>query len=117
MAVLDAYAPIVQRFSDELAHLDLAVDMIPRMRLNPASTVLSDDIVADGPVPLGRLFAAGIDSAGRPTRARLVVFRQPVEARCENPEERATLLRHVLSVLVAQHLNLSPRDVDPYFED
>ena len=33
-AVLEAYAPIQQQFAVELESLDIAVDTIPRMRLN-----------------------------------------------------------------------------------
>lgn len=115
-AVLDAYAPIHNGFPEQLAALDLAVDTVPRMRLSVDSTVLPDDIVADGPVPLGRILAAGVDAQGNPTRARLVIFRRPVEHRTLNSEERRDLLTWVLTALVANYLNLDPRDIDPDFQ-
>lgn len=115
IAVLEAYAPIHNSFPEQLATLDLAVDTVPRMRLSADSTVLPDDIVADGPVPLGRVLAAGIDAYGNPTRARLVVFRRPIEERSETPAERDSLLSMVLTGLVANYLNLDPRDLDPDF--
>ena len=61
MAVLEAYAPIQHAFADQLTGLDLAVDTVPRMRLRADMTIMPDEIVADGPVPLGRIVPAGID--------------------------------------------------------
>lgn len=116
MGVLEAYAPIHQRYAEQLTNLDIAVDTVPRMRLRADMTILPDDIVADGPVPLGRVLAAGVDQAGRPTRARLVIFRKPIEARAATAQERQELLASVLTLLVANYLNLSPTDIDPYFE-
>ncbi|VFB05522.1 Uncharacterised protein [Corynebacterium striatum] len=115
MAVLEAYAPIQNAFAEQLAGLDLAVDTVPRMRLSADMTVLPEEIIADGPVPLGRVVPAGVDSAGRPTRARMVIFRMPIEERAQNPGERAELLGTVLTALVANYLNLDPEDVDPRF--
>ena len=113
VAVLEAYAPILHTYPDQLANLDIAVDTVPRMRLRADMTVLPDEIVADGPVPLGRVIPAGIDAQDRPTRARLVLFRMPVEQRSATPQERDELLTGILTALVAQYLNLDPRDIDP----
>ena len=112
MAVLEAYAPIQNAFAPQLRGLDLAVDTIPRMRLSPDMTVLPDEIIADGPVPLGRVVPAGVDSAGHPTRARLVIFRMPIEQRATTSTERAELLGTVITALVANYLNLDPEEVD-----
>lgn len=114
-AVLEAYAPIQNAFAAELAGLDLAVDTVPRMRLRSDMTVLPDDIVADGPVPLGRIVPAGVDSRGMPTRARLVIFRRPIEHRSTTHQERQELLSTVLTVLVANYLNVEPDTIDPHF--
>ncbi|MCT1451907.1 metallopeptidase family protein [Corynebacterium sp. p3-SID1145] len=114
-AVLDAYAPLHNRFFHQLAGVDLAVDTIPRMRLS-SDMIMPDEIFADGPVPLGRVLQAGVDRAGNPTRARIVVFRMPVEQRAVNAVERAELLTMVLTALVAHYLNLDPRDIDPSFQ-
>ncbi|MGP6175198.1 metallopeptidase family protein [Corynebacterium sp. A21] len=116
VAVLEAYAPLQHAYFEELQNLDLAVDTIPRMRLRADMTVLPDEIVADGPVPLGRVIPAGVDSAGNPTRARIVVFRMPVEQRTNNVMERQELLATILVALVANYLNLDPRDLDPRFQ-
>ena len=114
-AVLEAYAPLQNRFFDHLTGVDLAVDTIPRMRLRP-DMIMPDEIVADGPVPLGRVLQAGVDRDGNPTRARIVIFRMPIEQRCTNATERAELLTMVLTALVAHYLNLDPRDIDPKFQ-
>ena len=114
-AVLEAYAPLQNTYFEQLAGVDLAVDTIPRMRLRADMTVLPDEIFADGPVPLGRVLQAGVDRAGRPTRARIVIFRMPVEQRTKTPSERHELLAIIITALVAQYLNLDPRDIDPNF--
>lgn len=116
VAVLEAYAPIQQSFAEQLEGLDLAVDTVPRMRLRADMTVLPAEIVADGPVPLGRVIPAGVDAAGNPTRARIVIFRMPVEQRTVSVEERQELLGTILTALVANYLNLDPQDVDPRFQ-
>ncbi|MET3945198.1 metallopeptidase family protein [Corynebacterium mucifaciens] len=113
--VLDAYAPLHNQFFNELAGVDLAVDTVPRMRLSPDMTVLPDEIIADGPVPLGRVLQAGVDKRGNPTRARLVVFRMPIEHRSAHTQERSELITWVLTALVANYLNLDPRTIDPDF--
>lgn len=116
MGVLDAYAPIHNTYRNQLAALDLAVDTVPRMQLSADSTVLPDDIVAEGPVPLGRILPAGIDPQGHPTRARMVIFRQPIEERCKTTQERQELLSWVLAALVSSYLNIDPREILPDFD-
>ncbi|GAA0212654.1 metallopeptidase family protein [Corynebacterium riegelii] len=113
--VLEMYAPLHNAYFDQLSGVDLAVDTIPRMRLRADMTVLPDEIVADGPVPLGRVLEAGVDRDGNPTRARFVIFRRPIEQRTTGTEERSELITWVLTALVAYYLNLDPRDVDPDF--
>ncbi|QCB27866.1 metallopeptidase family protein [Corynebacterium endometrii] len=115
LAVLDAYAPIQNAFAQQLSGLDLAVDTVPRMRLRSDMTIMPDEIIADGPVPLGRIVPAGIDRQGRPTRARLVIFRMPIEQRCASDEEKAELLSTVLTALVANYLNVDPVEINPRF--
>ncbi|QGU03911.1 hypothetical protein CETAM_03155 [Corynebacterium comes] len=116
VAVLEAYAPIQHTYPEQLANLDIAVDTVPRMRLRADMTVLPDEIVADGPVPLGRLIPAGVDPQGQPTRARLVLFRMPIEQRTVNNREREDLLATILTALVAQFLNVDPGDINPGFQ-
>lgn len=113
--VLEMYAPLHNAYFEQLSGVDLAVDTIPRMRLRADAAVLPDEVVADGPVPLGRVLAAGVDRNGNPTRARLVVFRRPVEQRAGTTEERAELVEWILTGLVANYLNLDPRDINSDF--
>lgn len=113
--VLDAYAPLHNAYFEHLAAVDLAVDTIPRMRLRPDMTVLPDEIIAEGPVPLGRVLQAGVDRDGNPTRARFVVFRMPIEQRTGDTRERSELITWVLTALVANYLNLDPRMIDRSF--
>ena len=115
-AVLEAYAPIQNAYFHQLSGVDLAVDTIPRMRLRADMTVMPDEVFADGPVPLGRILQAGVDRYGNPTRARIVIFRMPVEQRAKTARERSELLSVVLTALVAHYLNLEPEDIDPDFQ-
>lgn len=109
-AVIDAYAPLDSQWGSRLSHLDLAIDMIPRMHLR-AGIILPEEIAADGPVPLGRYIPAGVDQSGNPTRPRLVVFRRPIERRAADRRELDILLKQVLIKLVAVHLGIAPMDV------
>ena len=95
-AVLEAYAPIQQQFAVEL-------ESFP------------PEVVVDGLVPLGRINQAGIDIHGYPTRARIVIFRMPIEQRVQGAKERQELLTIVLTQLVAQYLGITPEDIDPHF--
>lgn len=112
-AVLEAYGPIARKFPQQLESIDVAVDLIPRMRF---MEIYPEEVISDGPVPLGRVIPAGVDHRGKPTRARLVVFRQPIEQRCADSKERAELLAYVLTSLAATYLNVDPSVIDPDFE-
>ena len=116
-AVLEAYSPLYGIYQKELSNLDIAVDTVPRMRLSADLAILPDEITADGHVPLGRVIPPAIDTKGNPTRARIVIFRMPIEQRVTNAVERHELLTHVLTSLVANYLNIDPRDIDPGFQD
>ncbi|WP_297004514.1 metallopeptidase family protein [uncultured Corynebacterium sp.] len=115
-AVLDVYADVLDRFGDRLDGLDIAVDMIPRMRMDASVSRWSDEVAADGPVPLGRLVPVGVDERGAPTRPRLIVFRRPVEERANDRMELEQWLRFVIASLVATYLNVTPELVDPGFD-
>lgn len=112
-AVIDAFEPILERFDAELSSLDIAVDVVPRMRLNTGYRQWPEDVVADGQVPLGRLVAAGVDNKGTPTRPRIIVFRRPVESRASSAQELQDLLRMIIVRLVACYLNVTPDQIDP----
>ncbi|KAB3522969.1 hypothetical protein GC425_03570 [Corynebacterium sp. zg254] len=114
-AVIDAYEPYLEHFRSELGALDIAVDIVPRMRLSHGASTWPEDVVADGAVPLGRLVPAGVDRQGRPTRPRIIVFRRPVELRTSSPQELEQMLRHIIVRLVAVYLNTVPEAIDPRF--
>ncbi|MCG7258707.1 MULTISPECIES: metallopeptidase family protein [unclassified Corynebacterium] len=112
-AVLDAFEPILERFDAELSSLDVAVDVVPRMRLSTGYRQWPEDVVADGQVPLGRLVTAGVDNTGAPTRPRIIIFRRPVESRAASARELQDILRMIIVRLVACYLNVSPNQIDP----
>lgn len=112
--VLDAFARIDHRWHEKLSKLDIAVDEVPKIRaLDPESVTWPPEVVAEGPVPLSRLVPAGIDKRGETTRARVVLFRRPLERRAKHPEDLEDLLFEVLVEQVATYLGIDPDDVDP----
>lgn len=112
--VLTAFAPIDARWHKRLTKLDIAVDEVPKIRARDPDTVnWPDEVVADGPVPLSRLVPADIDRRGAATRARIVLFRRPLELRAKDPEDLADLVHDVLVHQVATYLGIEPEVVDP----
>ncbi|GAA1963975.1 metallopeptidase family protein [Amycolatopsis minnesotensis] len=105
--VLDALEPIEARWRDQLTKLDVAVDDVPEVRKGqaPAQT---DGVLHDGAVPLSRLVPAGVDRTGMPTRARIVLYRRPLEARAKDPADLAELVHEVLVEQVAGYLGVEP---------
>ena len=67
-----------------------------------------EDVVVDANVPLARLVPAGVDRRGLPTRARVVLYRRPLEARARDGSDMADLLHVVLVEQIAAYLRLSP---------
>ncbi|MBL1076235.1 metallopeptidase family protein [Nocardia sp. 2] len=112
--VLEAFAPLESRWHDQLTKLDIAVDDVPKIRpLHPDSVTWPDEVVADGPVPLSRLIPAGVDRYGMATRARIVLFRKPLELRAGDPDDLVDLLREVLVQQIATYLGVEPDVIDP----
>lgn len=112
-AVLDALDPIEQRWHDQLTQLDVAVDDVPEVEQTSTEDLhWGDDVVQDGSVPLARLVPAGVDRTGLPTRARIVLYRRPLEARAAHGADLADLLHDVLVEQVATYLGLDPDTVD-----
>ncbi|MDQ0379285.1 metallopeptidase family protein [Amycolatopsis thermophila] len=104
--VLDALEPIEARWRDQLTKLDVAVDDVPEIRGGGGPE--DDGVLHDGAVPLSRLVPAGVDRAGMPTRARIVLYRRPLEARAKDPGELAELVHDVLVEQVAGYLGVEP---------
>jgi Zincin-like metallopeptidase len=118
MAVLEAYEPIERRWQDRLSALDIAVDEIPRIApRDPDNVQFPPEVVADGPVALARLIPAGVDVRGNSTRARIVLFRKPIERRVKNTLDLAELLHEILVAQVATYLGVEPSVIDPTIED
>jgi len=92
---------IDERWQDKLGLVEYAVEDAPQ---------IPDDWTTDT-VPLSSLVrGTGV------TPTRLVIFRRPIEHRCES---RADLEAMVLSVVieqVAELLGMDPEDVDPRYE-
>lgn len=95
VAVLD---DIEQRWEGELPPVDLAVEEIP---------VLPADWSPDR-VPLGSLVPPTASA-----RARIVLFRRPIEHRAEGPSELAAVVLAVLVDQVAELLGVPPTEVHP----
>lgn len=118
MAVLEAYEPIERRFSDRVTGLDVAVDEIPRIApRDPENVQFPPEVIADGPIALATLIPAGVDVRGANTRARVVLFRKPIERRAKDTAELTDLLHDILVAQVATYLGVEPSVIDPTIED
>ncbi len=116
--VLEAFARIDHTWHERLARLDIAVDEVPKIRaIDPESVTWPPEVIAEGPVPLSRLVPAGIDKRGQSTRARIVLFRKPLELRARHPEDLEDLLYEVLVEQVATYLGVDPDVVDPALDE
>ena len=114
MAVLESYEPIERRWQQRLTGLDIAVDEIPRIQpKDPHSVQWPPEVVADGPIPLARLIPAGVDVRGEATRARIVLFRKPIERRAKDSVDLTDLLHEILVAQVATYLGVEPSVIDP----
>ena len=109
--VLAALEPIEARWRTELTKLDVAVDDVPDVRGDDA-TIAAEGTLTDAGVPLARLVPAGMDRRGQPTKARIVLFRRPLEARARDGADLADLVHHVLVDQVANYLGVDPNIID-----
>jgi predicted Zn-dependent protease with MMP-like domain len=114
--VLDALEPIDARWHAELEKLDVAVDEVPEITdCDPATVTWGSDVIEDGKIPLARLVPAGVDRAGLPTRARIVLYRRPLESRAQGGGELSDLVHEVLVEQVASYLGVDPDVIDGPF--
>lgn len=105
--VRDAIAELEQRWAQELAGVEFAVEDVPPPESGFEEGVVADE-TAGGPVPLGRLLT------GEPGHApRVVVYRRPLEARATDRGDLGDLVHEVVVDQVAQLLGLDPDVVDP----
>jgi predicted Zn-dependent protease with MMP-like domain len=97
---LDVMAEVESRWTDELAAVELAVEDIP---------VLPGTWVAPR-VPL-----ASWVPASTTTPPRLVLFRRPIEHRCESRADLEAMVLTVVVEQVAELLGIDAEDVDPRY--
>jgi predicted Zn-dependent protease with MMP-like domain len=96
--VLAVVRRLEERWHDQLGLLEFAVEETP---------IIPDDWGAE-PVPLASLVrGTGAD----PTR--LVVFRRPIELRCETRADLDALVLTVLVEQVSELLGIPPEQIDP----
>lgn len=112
--VLEAFAEIDARWHERLTGLDIAVDEVPRMLPRDPDTVQwPAEVTADGPIPLARLIPPGMDADGRATKARILLFRRPLESRAKKGADLLDLVHEVLVQQVAAHLGVDEDTIDP----
>ncbi|OIK24387.1 hypothetical protein VT52_027375 [Streptomyces malaysiense] len=98
----------LERRWPQLAEVEFLVLEVPRLEGPESVAPWGDETV-----PLG-----GIVPAREGRRARVVVYRRPVEIRSKGRDERAALVHEVVVEQVAELLGLTPETVDPrYGED
>jgi predicted Zn-dependent protease with MMP-like domain len=90
-----------QRWQDKLGLVEYAVEDTPH---------IPDDWTSDT-VPLSSLVRG---TGATPTR--LVLFRRPIERRCDNRADLEALLLTVVVEQVAELLGMDAEDVDPRYE-
>jgi predicted Zn-dependent protease with MMP-like domain len=99
--VLEVVADLERRWADRLGLVEYGVEDAPQI----------PDDWATGTVPLSSLVRG---SGGQPTR--LVLFRRPIEHRCETRADLDALVLTVLVEQVAELLGIDPADVDPRYD-
>lgn len=93
--VLDAVERLERLWAQELANVDFLVEEVPPVP--PGAETIPFSCLEHGPHH----------------RARIVVYRRPVEIRTRDPEEMALLVHEAVVEEVANLLGLEPESVDP----
>jgi len=104
--VLDAVERLEQRWPQEIAQLDFAVEEVPPVGVDP------DADWTDDPIPLARMFPGG-----RLRRTRIVLYRRPIEARSSGDDDLAALVHDICVEELAHVLGLEPEEVDPHYDE
>lgn len=99
--VLGAVEALEERWHDELGLVEFAVEEVP----------LPSPEWSSGPVPLASLVRGG---GAAPTR--IVLFRRPIELRCEDRADLSALVHTVLVEQVSELLGRTPEEIDPDYE-
>lgn len=107
--ILDAVEHLEQRWRDELAGVEFAVEEVPYVEsADPEALIHGSDVVEDGNVPLARLLP-GEDDQLPP---RIVLYRRPLEVRARGRHDLADLVHDVVVEQVANLLGRDPDDID-----
>ncbi len=109
--MLEAVAELEEQWPGKLDALDFAVDEVPMVPAD-GPELPAPEVVLDGGVPLSRFVPAGIDGRGRPTKARVVVYRRPLEARSTDSGDLADLVTEVLGEQLSAVLGDPGADAD-----
>ena len=99
--VLEVVADLERRWADRLGLVEYGVEDAPQI----------PDDWASGTVPLSSLVRG---SGGQPTR--LVLFRRPIEHRCDTRADLDALVLTIHVEQVAELLGIDPADVDPRYD-
>ncbi len=94
-AVLEAVVELEDQWPGQLDALEFAVDEVPVVPAD-GPELPAPEVVLDAGVPLSRFVPPGIDGRGRPTKARVVVYRRPLEARSTDSGDLGDLVAEVL---------------------
>lgn len=97
--VADAGAALAERFPRRLEHLQVLVEEVPPS--DPA------------PWEEARVLLGRVIPPSREHPARVIVYRRPLQTRCEDESELEALVRQVLSEQIGALLGIAPEDVDP----
>ncbi|ACV80459.1 hypothetical protein Namu_4170 [Nakamurella multipartita DSM 44233] len=111
-AVLEAVAELEGHWPGKLEALEFAVDEVPGVPADGPESA-SDEVVLDSGVPLTRFLPPGMDARGRPTKARIVVYRRPLEVRAGDAGELGDLVAEVLGEQLAAVLGEPDEGEDP----
>ena len=106
--VLDAVEHVEERWHDRLAAVDFAVEEVPPVEADGSATGGWEDEISSAGVPLARLLGA---APGR--RARIVIYRRPLELRAADREDLEDLVHDIVVEEVAHFLGMDPAEVDP----
>lgn len=99
--VLSLVERLVDRWGAELRAVEFGTEDVPQI----------PDGWSDEPVPFGALTRATASSP-----ARIVLFRRPIELRCDDRAELAALVLTVLVEQVSELLGRSPEEIDPRYD-
>ena len=101
-AILDSLSYLSNRWAAELAKIDFAVEHVPP----------SDPAPWESTVALARCFAA--DSG---LNARIVLYRQPIEAHSPAPGAFSVFVHEIIVEQLSLLLAHSPSEIDPNIDD